>query len=171
MTLLYLYDEYNVFTGETEEANIDPIDGSVLEKVYATAAKPLEKKEGFAVVFNQKDRKWEYVPDYRGTGWFYRADDGTIQEQWIHPVTGLGEVPMPNTYASRDEVPKTDKEMEAVVRSQRNALLQEADILINKAIDADEDISALSAYRQALRDVPQQEGFPHNVVWPELPQS
>lgn len=26
----------------------------------------------------------------------------------------------------------------------------------------------LLAYRQALRDVPQQAGFPHEVIWPEL---
>ena len=27
----------------------------------------------------------------------------------------------------------------------------------------------MAKYRQALRDVPQQEGFPYNVVWPEAP--
>lgn len=28
---------------------------------------------------------------------------------------------------------------------------------------------AMRAYRQALRDIPQQEGFPDNVIWPEEP--
>ena len=28
---------------------------------------------------------------------------------------------------------------------------------------------AMAKYRQALRDVPQQEGFPYHVVWPEAP--
>lgn len=28
---------------------------------------------------------------------------------------------------------------------------------------------AIPAYRQELRDIPQQEGFPYNVVWPEKP--
>ena len=28
---------------------------------------------------------------------------------------------------------------------------------------------AMARYRQALRDVPQQEGFPYHVVWPEAP--
>ena len=27
----------------------------------------------------------------------------------------------------------------------------------------------MRAYRQALRDVPQQDGFPDNVIWPEKP--
>lgn len=25
-------------------------------------------------------------------------------------------------------------------------------------------------YRQALRDVPSQEGFPHNIIWPTKPE-
>lgn len=29
--------------------------------------------------------------------------------------------------------------------------------------------SAMSTYRQALRDVPQQEGFPHTITWPTKP--
>jgi hypothetical protein len=28
---------------------------------------------------------------------------------------------------------------------------------------------AMRAYRQALRDIPQQAGFPDNVIWPEEP--
>ena len=37
-------------------------------------------------------------------------------------------------------------------RQERDKLLSEADILINKAFDADEDTTKLKAYRQALRD-------------------
>jgi len=29
----------------------------------------------------------------------------------------------------------------------------------------------MAIYRQALRDIPQQEGFPYNVVWPEKPDN
>ena len=32
-----------------------------------------------------------------------------------------------------------------------------------------EDIKPVLEYIQALRDVPQQEGFPHNIVWPIEP--
>ncbi|MEA5032301.1 MAG: phage tail assembly chaperone [Sphaerochaeta sp.] len=31
-----------------------------------------------------------------------------------------------------------------------------------------DDIARLAAYVQALRDVPQQEGFPEDIVWPTL---
>ncbi|HIR47916.1 MAG TPA: hypothetical protein IAB89_09730 [Candidatus Caccousia avicola] len=30
---------------------------------------------------------------------------------------------------------------------------------------------ARAAYRQALRDVPQQEGFPDRVKWPQMPEN
>ena len=40
-----------------------------------------------------------------------------------------------------------------VLLEDRDALLKEADIAINIAFDADEDVTALKAYRQALRDV------------------
>lgn len=35
--------------------------------------------------------------------------------------------------------------------------------------DAPVDAAAWAAYRQALRDVPQQAGFPDNITWPEEP--
>ena len=31
-------------------------------------------------------------------------------------------------------------------------------------------LGSIATYRQALRDVTQQEGFPYNVVWPEKPE-
>lgn len=56
------------------------------------------------------------------------------------------------------------------IRSQRNTKLSETDWTQVK--DIPEEVSqAWGAYRQALRDIPQQEGFPFNVVWPEAPTS
>jgi hypothetical protein len=53
------------------------------------------------------------------------------------------------------------------IRNIRNAKLKESDWtqLLNSPVDVD----AWSTYRQALRDVPQQEGFPWNITWPEEP--
>jgi len=63
-----------------------------------------------------------------------------------------------------------NNEVISSVRLQRDALLSETDkfMTIDYPI-SDEDRNALRVYRQALRDVPQQEGFPDNVVWPEKP--
>ncbi|WP_230948569.1 phage tail assembly chaperone [Burkholderia vietnamiensis] len=56
------------------------------------------------------------------------------------------------------------------VRRQRDTLLAEVDLLVERAADAgDTDReSALRRYRAALRDVPQQAGFPLDIVWPKL---
>lgn len=65
--------------------------------------------------------------------------------------------------------PPTDDQLAGQARFQRAKLLIEADTLINIAEDAGADTKALRAYRQALRDVPQQKGFPKNITWPAKP--
>ena len=57
------------------------------------------------------------------------------------------------------------------MRAKRDALLAEADRLVMKAEDSEEAESIVAArrYRKALRDVPQQAGFPEAVDWPETP--
>ena len=61
-------------------------------------------------------------------------------------------------------------EAEKSVRAKRDSLISETDYLLasDYPISA-EDLEAVKVYRQALRDVPQQEGFPFDVVWPDLP--
>ena len=52
------------------------------------------------------------------------------------------------------------------VRQQRDALLTETDwaALSDSTLTTD-----MAAYRQALRDVPEQEGFPYTIIWPIRP--
>ena len=54
------------------------------------------------------------------------------------------------------------------VRQHRDKLLTKSDW--TQLPDAPVDASAWSTYRQALRDVPQQAGFPVDITWPEEPQ-
>lgn len=67
-----------------------------------------------------------------------------------------------------EEKAKYKQYMAMVVRESRNRLLAYADIMVNKAVDSGVGEAQARAYRQALRDVPEQEGFPLNVVWPKL---
>ena len=64
------------------------------------------------------------------------------------------------------------------IRSKRDALINEADILVIKyqeqvelgVINVDDDYRlALLQYKEDLRNVPEQAGFPENVIWPEMP--
>lgn len=62
-------------------------------------------------------------------------------------------------------------EAEEQVRSKRDSLIADTDyLLMNDYPVSSEDLEAVKAYRTDLRNVPQQEGFPYDVVWPELPE-
>lgn len=53
------------------------------------------------------------------------------------------------------------------VRSYRSRLLSESDW--TQAEDSPVDKAAWKTYRQSLRDITAQEGFPYNVIWPTPP--
>lgn len=62
-----------------------------------------------------------------------------------------------------------DATVEQMMREKRSALLQITDW--TQLPDIPQAVKDLYApFRQALRDVPEQEGFPRNVVWPLLPE-
>lgn len=70
----------------------------------------------------------------------------------------------------RNVISRPDEELAGVIRSQRTALLQGTDWIVTKAAESGEAVpQEWAAYRQALRDVPAQEGFPKSVTWPEKP--
>lgn len=55
-------------------------------------------------------------------------------------------------------------------RLERNKLLSDTDHLIQSDYPiSDEKKQEIKVYRQALRDIPQQDGFPDNIVWPDKP--
>jgi len=72
------------------------------------------------------------------------------------------------------EVAAIEARKPASIRAQSDSLLLAVDAIAGNALrwaalDADTQ-AAWAAYRQALLDVPQQAGFPHNITWPTEPQ-
>ena len=65
--------------------------------------------------------------------------------------------------------PSTE-EVIMIRRSERDDLLDASDWtqMADTSLSAD-DKAAWATYRQALRDVPQQPGFPETIAWPETP--
>ena len=55
-----------------------------------------------------------------------------------------------------------------LMRKQRNAFLAVSDW--TQVADAPVDQKAWAAYRQELRDITQQAGFPNDVTWPTQPE-
>ena len=70
----------------------------------------------------------------------------------------------------------TAEQLAAIVRAQRDAKIQETNWLVERHHEqlsagiettiTDDKYRVLLTYRQALRDVPAQSGFPHQVEWP-----
>jgi hypothetical protein len=71
------------------------------------------------------------------------------------------------TFTAPPEPVPMPEELAAEVRTQRDRLLAASDW--TQVADAPVDRAAWAEYRQALRDVPEQAGFPENVVWPTKP--
>ena len=58
----------------------------------------------------------------------------------------------------------------ANVRADRDKRIAETDWMVIKHLELNENIPGVwEVYRQALRDVPAQAGFPWEVTWPEKP--
>ena len=68
------------------------------------------------------------------------------------------------------EAPEPRATSADIVRVQRDNLIAESDWRVIKALELGETVPTdWATYRQALRDVPAQEGFPTDVTWPVAP--
>lgn len=92
---------------------------------------------------------------------------------------GIVSVSVRNAYHNGElniaEFPENEEDHEyshkkSEIIQRRNILLNDSDYLM--MIDypiSDEKKQEIKVYRQALRDIPQQDGFPDNIVWPDKP--
>lgn len=68
---------------------------------------------------------------------------------------------------SEDDITADRLAEASIARTKRNQLLTETDWTQVEDTSADKAIYAI--YRQALRDISNQDGFPFDITWPELP--
>lgn len=66
-----------------------------------------------------------------------------------------------------DHEPPTTERLAEIARAERNRLLSASDW--TQLPDAPIDQAAWTEYRQALRDLPSQAGFPADITWPIAP--
>ena len=119
---------------------------------YDTVPNGYTLPEGWAIVPKElEEEAVGYLPFIELT-----LEDGAI--------TGVAQGPIP------EPAPPDLEEAAAEIRAKRNQLLAETDWTQLEDSQLDEEAqAAMRAYRQALRDIPQQEGFPLSVEWPEEP--
>lgn len=68
--------------------------------------------------------------------------------------------------------PEPDDSMVAeAIRDKRDNLIGETDYYLMPDYPSNpQNLEELKVYRQALRDIPKQEGFPRDVRWPNVPK-
>lgn len=90
--------------------------------------------------------------------------DTPLENNWIETdVAGIGWQYINGQFAEPPPVMPTAEQ----IRAERDALLVASDW--TQVADAPVDQQAWATYRQALRDIPQQPGFPTDVIWPTKP--
>jgi len=62
---------------------------------------------------------------------------------------------------------RTDEEKANAIRERRNVLISNSDWMANSDVTMSTE---WATYRQALRDVPSQAGFPNTITWPTEPE-
>lgn len=101
-----------------------------------------------------------------GTDWVLEQETAEI-ERFDFTLADFPDAPTPDKPTYNPDERALEQEAEEV-RTQRDALLKDSDwAVLPDAPVADEQ--TWKDYRQALRDLPQQEGFPQEVVWPTKP--
>lgn len=115
------------------------------------------------------------APKPETTGYTQAIRNGVVQDAKGNWVTAWSVVDMFSDYTDENNVLHTKEEQEAEyqarldteaatsIRTQRDTLLKETDWYGLSDVTMPAEIAT---YRQALRDIPAQDGFPHNVVWP-----
>lgn len=141
-------DAFRRWVRETDGATFDQVTPEILEQFDA-------------------DPVFEGAQATGGEPWQYSVRDGVkeINGQWftsyvIGPVFGTPEAE--EAFKAR----RTEEQADAV-RADRNRRLTECDW--TQLADAPVGQAAWASYRQALRDLPDQPGFPWAITWPVPP--
>lgn len=114
--------------------------GAWLIPAFSTPKEPPTAPAGFAAVFDRQGDAWSVQP-------------------------------LPPAKVTREDAQiAAAGTPEGIARTKRDGLLRASDGIAWGALDRGEPVPATwVAYRQALRNVPQQEGFPDSINWPQAP--
>lgn len=162
-----------VYTDESiaEPSPLEP--GEYLIPAYATALEPMAAEPGFARVFTGD--AWVVIQDNRGEVFDTVSGEPSRYEAFGALPPNLTKLPMPsmfhdfdgNAWLLNEQKEAADLAMRA--RSERDYLLAMSDwTQVSDAPEFSND--AWRGYRQDLRDIPEQSGFPRSIVWPISPK-
>ena len=138
--------------------------------VAQTYAKSLSGISEEAVNRFESDIVFEGPQATGGTVYQYSQRDGVeqVEGKWYTKYV-LGPVFTGDTAAADEAEYKARKDAEQArsIRNSRTEMLKDCDW--TQIADSTADKTAWATYRQALRDVPSQTGFPWEITWPTQP--
>ena len=95
--------------------------------------------------------------------------------RWVHtPADSPDNVAPKDADVGDIAIYLTDAEYDTVLaasaRQKRDRLIATTDYLVTPDYPIESDrLAKVKIYRQALRDIPEQSGFPRTITWPEKP--
>ena len=95
--------------------------------------------------------------------------------RWVHtPADSPDNVAPKDAVVGGIAIYLTDAEYDTVLaasaRQKRDRLIAVTDYLVTPDYPIESDrLAKVKTYRQALRDIPEQAGFPRTIAWPEKP--
>ena len=95
--------------------------------------------------------------------------------RWVHtPADSPDNVAPKDVFVRGIAIYLTDAEYDTVLaasaRQKRDRLIAVTDYLVTPDYPISDDrLAKVKIYRQALRDIPEQAGFPRTITWPEKP--
>ncbi len=145
--------------GDVENLAVRPhhVELDIDDKPYRAETKGFSRDQWNALGFNEKMPPLERKPFTTYETKWVKGDDFIYREAIVSAV--------------EDEAAKAEHDI-ATLRKQRDGLLAETDwTQLTDSILDDGTMVLWQGYQQALRDLPQQPGFPLAVEWPEIPDT
>ena len=123
------------------------------------------------------------LPDDVTRAWFESSGNVCMESdtepefytRWVHtPADSPDNVATKDADVGDIAIYLTDAEYDTVLaastRQKRDRLIAATDYLVTPDYPIESDrLAKVKIYRQALRDIPEQSGFPRTITWPEKP--
>jgi hypothetical protein len=113
---------------------------------------PAETLESFGVYTVKELPRPEYNPEthYLKSSDFYQVDGVWQMHYYAEPLP--------------------QSRVELTMRNKRDKLLSESDWVVAVSYEQQNPVpQEWASYRQQLRDIPTQQGFPYDIIWPQIP--
>ena len=154
---IYNYDKDGKYIGE-ELADESPLEeGVFLIPAFATDKPPLPEKEGYEVLFDGGEWVYNIIIPPKPNEYSVLVDNNWVIDSVLK--------------SEHDSIEK--QKVLSQAKGERDSLISQVEWRrtrhqdeVTLGMEPTEPLLPILEYIQALREVPQQEGFPVNVVWP-----